>query len=511
MEVEEYNLEFVDRVLDPVHGFIDLTKVERRIYQLPIFRRLESIKQLSVTNWVFPGAEHTRYIHSLGVMFICDEMARNLKRLDGTPRFNDGQRQILRLAGLLHDIGHYPLSHVTEEVYMDEEKLRKKDPDILLAYHRSMIDAIDKLQEPETPEYMSSRISKPLHHEKMGMDVILSDNTIQKIIKEECPFVRIQDICDIIIGSVENIRDPETQEVNQDLSVMVQLMHSELDADGIDYIFRDASFSGTSYGAFTLGLLLRNLVVSEYNGIEVVGVRAKGISVADQYLYCKYFSYTQVIFNRHVSILELMVKLIIRTLISREIDKGFYEPDVLRTYVSKHENVDDYLKFTDRKFWSCLDNQDAEHIAIKGEAIRTIFNCLTNYKEIPMMNRPGGEMVLNVPNAQEAYRIIVDSPLYKRLKEFPNDEIFTFHSRKLASEIKEEVFREILEKLSNGAIEEGYFIQQNLRRLQEGICIIEPDEDIHLLVDDPRSVMHNDLSATYFFRGYSIKEVEDPT
>lgn len=96
-----------------------------------------------------------------------------------------------------------------------------------------------------------------------------------------------------------------------------------MDADGIDYIMRDATFSGTSYGGFELGLLLRNLVVAPYNGIDIVGVRPKGISVVDQYLVSKYFAYKQVVFNRHIK---------------------------------KHEINDEYLKFTDRAFWSQLDN-----------------------------------------------------------------------------------------------------------------------------------------------------------
>lgn len=114
----DYRIEFVDRILDPVHGFIDLTRVEQKIIELPIFKRMQSLKQLSLTNWVFPGAEHTRYMHSLGVMHIVDLMASNLKDENYSVVFSDGQRQVLRLAGLLHDIGHYPLSHVTEYVYM---------------------------------------------------------------------------------------------------------------------------------------------------------------------------------------------------------------------------------------------------------------------------------------------------------------------------------------------------------------------------------------------------------
>ena len=81
-----------------MHGFIPYTAAEKKIMETQLFKRLQSIKQLSVVNWVYPGSEHTRFIHSLGVMHIADKMAISLD-------LDDKDRKILRLAGLLHDIG----------------------------------------------------------------------------------------------------------------------------------------------------------------------------------------------------------------------------------------------------------------------------------------------------------------------------------------------------------------------------------------------------------------------
>ena len=103
-------LEFVGRILDNVHGFIYYTAAEEKIINTLLFKRLQSIKQLSIVNWVFPGSEHTRYIHSLGVMYIADKIAKKLE-------LPIEERKIVRLAALLHDIGHYPLSHVCEFPY----------------------------------------------------------------------------------------------------------------------------------------------------------------------------------------------------------------------------------------------------------------------------------------------------------------------------------------------------------------------------------------------------------
>ncbi len=164
MEKKEYKLKFVDRVLDPVHGFIDMTQVEYRIMSLPIFRRLQGIKQLSMTNWVFPGAEHTRFIHSLGVMYIADQMALHLDC------FSDEERQLLRLAGLLHDIGHYPLSHVTESVY--RQRITMYDGS-LSAHNSAIKKKIEEIYTYSTeekreiiklPDYMESRYSDKMHY-----------------------------------------------------------------------------------------------------------------------------------------------------------------------------------------------------------------------------------------------------------------------------------------------------------------------------------------------------------
>ena len=76
---DDDSIEFVGRILDNVHGFIYYTEAERQIIDSQLFKRLQSIKQLSIANWVFPGSEHTRFIHSLGVMYIADKIACQLR------------------------------------------------------------------------------------------------------------------------------------------------------------------------------------------------------------------------------------------------------------------------------------------------------------------------------------------------------------------------------------------------------------------------------------------------
>ena len=153
MSVEE--IEFVGRVLDNVHGFIYYTKAEEKIMNTLLFKRLQSIKQLSIVNWVFPGSEHTRYIHSLGVMYIADKIAVQLK-------LSIEERKIVRLAGLLHDIGHYPLSHVCEFPY---KKNLESFPDdsFCSQINQKVLSQIDTFGEKENSQYMEQ--SMGCHHE----------------------------------------------------------------------------------------------------------------------------------------------------------------------------------------------------------------------------------------------------------------------------------------------------------------------------------------------------------
>lgn len=490
---EQYKIEFVDRILDPVHGFIDVTQVEKEIIELPIFKRMQSLKQLSLTNWVFPGAEHTRYMHSLGVMYIADLMAINLKDESYNLKYNDAQRQLLRLAGLLHDIGHYPLSHVTEYVYNDN--LLGED-DTLLSHNKKIKADIDKLASDNSSltDYMKDRYSKPMHHETMGTKVITYNKEIKGIIKKYCPFIKTEDIQDIIVGCVTR---------NPDISAMVQLIHSELDADGIDYVMRDATFSGTSYGGFELGLLLRNLVVRKYNGIDIVGVRPKGISVVDQYLISKYFAYTQVIFNRHVAIFDAMAEMFSKTLI--KLDKSSYPgANTLIHHIEKHGVNDEYLKFTDRAFWTQLDNIRKEDLeGYVPEYIVKMYEKLLHYQEFEMAKN--GEIIVTSDDPKYVAATLKESDIYKKLLNDTEDKLMLFHSRGFTSQITEKEFKAALDKINLSDTDEEKFRKNNIARLQEGVAVIEPDKQIKLLVDDGRSIMsHLHGTKTYILREYCV-------
>lgn len=473
-----YQLKFTDKILDNVHGFIEFTEVEKEIIQLPVFKRLQGIKQLGLTNWIFPGAEHTRFIHSLGVMHIADLMAVQLS-------YTDEERQLVRLAGLLHDIGHYPLSHVGERAYKEapgsqaEERVYKEVPDnagdVLAEQRRHVLEALDGLKK-EKILYMQET-KNPCHHERITERVLKSDRDIHRIIETRCGgsrLINVGNICDIITGNVER---------NPAISGLVQLIHSELDADRIDYIMRDATFSGTSYGNFELGLFLRNLSRITYEGAEIIGVHPKGIAIADQFLMNRYYSYTQVFFNRHVSILEFMAQALSKAFIRHPESEYPSRPGIFDA-VDRHNDDTEFLYFTDRAFWDSLhhvDLPDGSHEAVFREL-------LLRYQELDLTENR--EISVNFSDVNQLMGQLMEHPIYRNMMEGRPDRIPVVYIEKFTGQVPEQVYDEMLERAFQGrefTRKERERLQ--IRRLQEGITILEDGKKPVLLCDSPASLM----------------------
>jgi HD superfamily phosphohydrolase len=112
-------------IRDPIHGFVDRTELEQAIMDTSAMQRLRGIRQLALANLVYPGALHTLFEHCLGVMHIAGKLSRRLIKDDET-------YELLRLAGLVHDLGHGPFSHVSEAILqqfktVNPEAIGKKD------------------------------------------------------------------------------------------------------------------------------------------------------------------------------------------------------------------------------------------------------------------------------------------------------------------------------------------------------------------------------------------------
>ena len=154
--------------------------------------------------------------------------------------------------------------------------------------------------------------NKSAHHENIGASVLKTSthikDTIKKYYVEKNSFFSNMNKDDAVNKVVEEISAIITGNAQysdslfgEKFSVMIQLMHSEIDADRIDYLLRDATFSGASYGVFDLGMLIQTLECADYKGHKIVGVNLKGIGCVEQFLINRYLAYNQVINHKYTS------------------------------------------------------------------------------------------------------------------------------------------------------------------------------------------------------------------
>ncbi|MDD2755024.1 MAG: HD domain-containing protein [Methanothrix sp.] len=231
-------------IRDPVHGYVQLEGLALEIADTPQMQRLRWIKQLGLASLVYPGANHTRFEHSLGAYHLADLLAKHL----GLP---EEDRMLVGAAALLHDVGHGPLSHATEAALAPY--LRKE--------HESIIDILKK-----------GELRAVL--DKYG----LKASEIQAAING--------------VG-------------------LGQIVSGEIDVDRMDYLIRDAHYTGVAYGVIDRLRLLQKMTL---HGGELV-VEAGGVQAATSLLISRLLMHPAVYYHHVCRISECMVSAGIRHMI----------------------------------------------------------------------------------------------------------------------------------------------------------------------------------------------------
>ena len=275
---------------DPIHGFVKLSDKEMKLINTRVFQRLRRIRQLAMTFLVYPGAVHTRFDHSIGVMHIAGRICAKLRELRGNKVCEEDIVRI-RFAALLHDVGHGPFSHVSES-----------------------------LLEKYAPAQTRIGATREKIHEKITVDILQTDPEINEILSdEERDFV------------VEMIRGQETQNWQRDI------VSSELDADKMDYLLRDAYFAGVKYGMYDLEKLIESCLILDLPD-SPLAISSKGIYALEQLLLARYHM-TQQVYWHQVSLIS--TEMIIRG-ITLAIDGGNRKIAALYRY--DEENREDFLQ-----------------------------------------------------------------------------------------------------------------------------------------------------------------------
>jgi len=273
-------------IYDVMYGFVPITEWEERIINSPYFQRLRWIKQLGFANYIFPGAEHNRFAHVIGVMHSMDAMLRALglavsddQLFDPRSRGADSLfHKSLRIAALLHDIGTFPFSHAIDNAYIrhgnDERNAERGS-------------GKKKLKDlPNSHEHLGSFIIKNTDHDggitQIIEDVGLDVGMISKIIKGDSPHL-----------------------------VANQLMHSDLDADRMDYLLRDSHYTGIKYGQFDREYILANLVTYDAGGGQVgFGIQENAHHAVEDFLIARFSWYSQVVKNQGSAKFDVMASCI---------------------------------------------------------------------------------------------------------------------------------------------------------------------------------------------------------
>ncbi|MDG6977512.1 MAG: HD domain-containing protein [Nitrososphaerota archaeon] len=240
-------LKYVAEIRDPIHGYIKITDEERQIIDSPFLQRLRRIHQLAGAYLVYPGGVHTRFEHVIGTMHVAGLIGQSVA---DQADLDDDDVQELRLAALLHDVGHGPFSHLFEEVLSDKTDLSHED--------------------------LSQRI--------------VSESVIGDILKHNGHEPsRISKLC---VGKAKG------------KEFMNQTISGGLSADMMDYLLRDTYFTGVEYGKVDIQRVIDSLSVSPDG--QMMLERA-ALYAFEALLIARYEMFKAVYFHRTVRAAELML------------------------------------------------------------------------------------------------------------------------------------------------------------------------------------------------------------
>ncbi|QDK44008.1 HD domain-containing protein [Bdellovibrio sp. ZAP7] len=276
-------------IRDPIHGSIYYAEPEVAILDTAEYQRLRAIKQLGFSEMSFPGATHNRYLHSVGVAHLVGRVFDSIFRIYpfSKPSVKTRFRQTVRLAALLHDVGHGPLSHTTETVMPQLSELKIKLYDEEMKYgdaaHTVMYKNRRANHEDYTIRYVTdSNISKTIENNFSDIAPIYIACLIDKAL--HCPD-------DFFIDNGVDFRP-----------ILSQLVSSEIDADRMDYLERDSYFCGTNYGKIDSHWLIQNMTFHRMEDKLYLALNRRALYSFDDFLISRHHMHLMV-YGHHKSII----------------------------------------------------------------------------------------------------------------------------------------------------------------------------------------------------------------
>lgn len=299
---------------DPVHRYIHVR--DRVIWELigtAEFQRLRRIRQLGTTYLTFHGAEHSRFSHSLGVYEIVRRIIDD--GFQGRPEWNEDERLLCLCAALLHDLGHGPFSHSFEKVFH-------------------------------------------LDHEEFTQAIIVGDTEVNQVLTKvgkDFP----KKVAEVIAKTYEN-------------KLVVSLISSQIDADRMDYLQRDAYYTGVSYGHFDMERILRVMRPRE----DQVVIKHSGMHAVEDYIMSRYQMYWQVYFHPVTRSAEVILTKILNR--AKELHHHYYkfkqEPTHFYSIFEEEISLKEYLKLDESVILFYFQAWEEEEDEILSDLCRRFMN-----------------------------------------------------------------------------------------------------------------------------------------
>jgi len=242
---------------DSVHDIIrvntgtDEGRLVVALIDTPEFQRLRRIRQLGLAYFAYQAAEHSRFTHSLGAFHLAARMLAKLRLSYDIPAET---QTAVRVAALLHDIGHGPFSHVIESIL-------------------------------------------GFHHEEFTIEAVLSEETAVGNLLRNYSTSLAGDVASIVRGDFTP-------------AAMAQLVSSQLDVDRMDYLLRDSLMTGAKYGVYDLEWIIKSIEIDQKN--DRLYLSAPGIYSVEAYLQARYYMYRQVYFHRTLRSAEAVLRVLLR-------------------------------------------------------------------------------------------------------------------------------------------------------------------------------------------------------
>ena len=260
-------------IRDPLWNNIAVDALAMRLVDTPAFQRLRYVRQLGLAFLVYPGATHSRFEHALGTYHLARRALALLEERGALMGISRGACEIVRLAALLHDIGHYPFSHALEEI-------------------------------------------GALHHEEVARPLI-TEGAVADALRAGVGVAAPDEVMALIRG--------------ESTSPLQRLISGSLDLDKLDYLRRDAFMCGVPYGEIDVDRLLNSLTVVEgEHGLEI-GIVEKGLSALESLLFARYQMYRNVYWHHAVRSATAMYK----RLVEDAVNAGSLDAETLAAFTDE--------------------------------------------------------------------------------------------------------------------------------------------------------------------------------